>query len=70
MSVIEIEHLSRDFGGGKGILMYLFRLERAKCSAFLDRMAPGRQPRFDILWDFESKIRKLHDQWSGLLEGK
>ena len=42
MSVIEIEHLSRDFGGGKGIFDVSFQVGEGEVFGFLGPNGAGK----------------------------
>ena len=60
-----------NFGGGKGIFDVSFQVGEGEVFGFLGPNGAGKTTTIrHLMGFFESKIRKLHDQWSGLLEGK
>jgi len=48
MPVITVEHLTKDYGAGRGVFDVSFEVEQGEVLVFLDRMAQVRRRRFAI----------------------
>ena len=69
--MIEVKNLVKKYGNHTAVDHLNFTIEEGHVYGFLGPNGAGKTTTIRHLMGFlKAKIRKLHDQWSGLLEGK
>ena len=48
MALIDIQHITKDYGDGRGIFDLIFLSKKAKCLVLSELMGQGRRQRFVI----------------------
>lgn len=56
MNVLEVEHLTKDYGSGRGVFDVSFAVKEGEVFGFLGPMVQVKVQRLDISWAFQNLI--------------